>query len=117
MARRDITPQPANEELVELWGNPYKLMPLTRPRQRRFAELEDALDQVDEGKTAVEDADAVDRAVPLLADMIDVLLEPDGDEVPDASEIITARWTNGESTLTEIQSLVQGLGGEVDRPT
>ncbi len=89
---------------VDLWGAKYRLREGTRTVATKLIEKQVALDKVND-----EDADAV---VDAMADILDVLLEPLGDESGKkvhAKTVLVKKWEANELGLDRITAITNGI--------
>jgi hypothetical protein len=97
---------------VALWDDViFDLVPITRSRQRDLDALQKQFEELDE-----EAEDATDKAVELLAKMLDVQLKPTNGHRKLASAFVVAKWQSDELTSDQLMTFVQRVA-EAGRPT
>ena len=103
---------------VDLWGAQYRLREGTRDVQMKLAKAQAVLDGLDE----VEDADP-DAVVAALADVLDVLIEPlgdDGGKKVKAATVINRKWTANELGVERLTAIAESIVNAAEsrgRPT
>lgn len=114
MTRLSIVPDDQEAVEVDLWGTIYKVVPVTRVRQRKLSDLQSALDARIEADPT---GNADDEAVQLMADMLGQILEPVDGEVESASSLIVAKWEADDLDARWLFSLMERLGEQQPDPT
>lgn len=93
---------------VDLWGKTFNTVPATRSVEKKIAELEGQLSQLND--------DQSDEIVALTAQVIDLRLKPAGQARKRAGELVVEKWNSDELTLSQLLDFVNALG-DADRPT
>jgi hypothetical protein len=112
VARLSIASASEREALeVDLWGSVFVRVPVTRTRQRQIKELDGELQKIDE---AAEDAD--DRAVEVMARMLDCILAAEDGGRSKPSTLILKKWKADELAFDQLAGFLEDLG-DAERPT
>ncbi len=98
---------------VDLWGNAYKLREITRSVGEKLQEAQKASNELDE------DSSPDDAAKALIA-VVDVILDPQGDDAPDAADVLGDLWDKDQLGLDWLTAFSESLQEEAAmrrRPT
>lgn len=97
---------------IDLWGNTYTLLPMTRSVAAKFDKAQDAV-------AALTDDAGNDKIASTLIGIVDVVLGPTED-APSAKSLLSGLWKEDKLGLDWLQALVDALGDEAverRRPT
>jgi hypothetical protein len=112
MSRVAFTDTDLPEDLeVDLWGTVFDLMPITRDRQLELEELTRQFAAIDE-----DEPDAADNGVAILAQVLDVHLQPAGNRRKKASELVLERWKAQQLRSAQLFDFTLKLA-DLQRPT
>ena len=111
MGRLSISDLAAASVEVDLWGKEFLAVPITRSRQKCMEAIQQQIIVLDEN-----DREGNDKAVALLAEMLDQQLMPAVDGGEKASAVIVAKWQADELTFDQLVGFQERLS-EAVRPT
>lgn len=96
---------------IDLWGTKFGLREATRSIEASLAEKMEAMKNLDVDEDASE-AEQLEKSLPILLDMIDVMLEPLGDEdgkKSHAKTVLKKLYDDDKIGVSHIEALVNRL--------
>ena len=112
MTRVSIAASEIDSIEVDLWGTLFHTVPVTRTRQRAIRDLRRDLIAIEDDAN-----DAEDRAVRLMAEMLDHMLAAEPGKRKKPSAVVWEKWEADEMAFKQLETLFEDIAEAAAPPT